>query len=294
MSTTPTRILVPTDFSLSANRVLPLAKKIAERFDAEIHLLHVRVLLDDPYVDSETLDEVERVLAVSEPPTRQALEEAGNNGRTPIRAHMKRGIVAAQIILDAITEYDCDLVIMGTHGRRGLKRLLTGSVAQEVVHHSPVPVLTIRADADDPRLPKKILVAVDFSERSLSAVGWAAAVAPALDAEITLLHVVEPPIYPGFYSLNLLPEKDREQIVNDCHNTLFNIASENLGDVPFATAVIYDHVAQGICSFAEKKNHDLVVLATKGLSGLAHIALGSVAERVVRLASTPVLTVRGS
>jgi len=294
MTLTPKAILVPTDFSPASDSALDLARDLAGPFNAEIHLLHVRTVFDGPIVSPEDLNEVERVLAMSDARTLQTLEASAKGIEAPTHCHIRRGTAPADAIIDAIGEHDCDLVIMGTHGRRGLKRLLTGSVAQEVVHHSPVPVLTIRADADDPRLPQKILVAVDFSERSLSAVGWAAAVAPALDAEITLLHVVEPPIYPGFYSLNLLPEKDREQIVNDCHNALVNIASEDLGDVPFATAVIYDHVAQGICSFAEKKNHDLVVLTTKGLSGLAHIALGSVAERVVRLASTPVLTARGS
>ncbi len=294
MTQPPKRILVPTDFSPSANRALPLAEKIAERVDAEIHVLHVRVLLDDPHVDSKTLDEVERVLTVSEPATRQALEEVGQNGHAPIHAHMKRGIVAAEVILDAITEYDCDLVIMGTHGRRGLKRLLTGSVAQEVVHHSPVPVLTIRADADDPRLPHKILVAVDFSETSLEAVEWAATIAPALDAEITLLHVVEKMIYPDFYALDSLPEAYMKQIVSHCHKALSDLGTEHLADVPYSTAVIEAQVAQGIASFAEENDHDLVVLATKGLSGVTHTVFGSVAERVVRLSEVPVLTVRGS
>ncbi len=224
----------------------------------------------------------------------KALEEAKKNGRTPIHAHMKRGTVAAQVILDAIAEYDCDLVIMGTHGRRGLKRLLTGSVAQEVVHHSPVPVLTIRADADDPRLPQKILVAVDFSETSLMAVEWAAAIAPALDAEVTLLHIVETLIYPDFYALDSLPEVRMKEVESHCHSSLSDIAKKQLADVASTTAVIQAHPAQGIASFAKENDHDLVVLATKGISGLSHALLGSVAERVVRLSETPVLTVRGS
>ncbi len=294
MTHIPKRILVPTDFSPSANRALPLAKKIAERFDAEIHLLHVRVLLDDPHVDSQTLDKIERVLSDWEPATRLALEEAGMDGLSPIHAHIERGIVAAEVILNAITEYDCDLVIMGTHGRRGLKRLLTGSVAQEVVHHSAVPVLTVRANADDPRLPQKILVAVDFSDTSLEAVQWAAAMAPVLDAKITLLHVVERQVYPDFYVLDSPLEERLKEVVSHCHRSLSDIAKEHLADVPSTTAVIQAHPAQGIASFAEENDHDLVVLATKGLSGLSHALLGSVAERVVRLSETPVLTVRGS
>ena len=64
-------------------------------------------------------------------------------------------------------------------------------------------------------------------------------------------------------------------------------------DVSFTTAVIEDHVAVGVSDFAQYNNLDLVVLATKGLTGLSHAVLGSVAERVVHLSKVPVLTIRG-
>ncbi len=293
MSNTPTRILVPTDFSPASNRAISLAKRMAERFDAEIHLLHVRVLLDDLSVDSEILDEVERILKTSEPATQHVLESAGKNGHTHILTHIERGNAAAPVIIDAVTEYDCDLVIMGTHGRRGINRLLTGSVAQEVVHHSPVPVLTTRAAEGGAFLPHKILAAVDFSETSLEAVEWAANLAETLNGEVTLLHVFEPLIYPDFYVLES-PIEDREDIKDHCLESLAVIATEKLAEVPSTVAVIHGHVAQGISSYAHDNNYDLVVLATNGLSGLSHAVLGSVAERVVRLSTVPVLTVRGT
>ncbi len=117
--------------------------------------------------------------------------------------------------------------------------------------------------------------------------------APALDAEITLVHVVRPVIYPEFYALDLLPEQHRVQIVRRCHEALSGVATERLADVLFTTAVIEDHVAVGVSEFAEENEFDLVVLGTKGLSGLAHAVLGSVTERVVRLSKVPVLTIRG-
>lgn len=291
MSGTPARILVPTDFSPASNRALSLAKKMASRFDAEIHLLHVRVLLDDPSVDSEILDQVERILLSSEPAAQNALVRAGMNGRIPTHSHIKRGMAAAPVIVEAITELDCDLVIMGTHGRRGLNRMLTGSVAQEVVHHSPVPVLTTRAVEGDASLPHKVLAAVDFSETSLVAVDWASNLAASLDGEVTLLHVFEPLVYPDFYVLESTIE-DREDIRDHCLGSLSAIAAERLANVPSAVAVITGHVAQKISSYAHDNEYDLVVLATNGLSGLSHAVLGSVAERVVRLSKVPVLTVR--
>jgi len=292
MSNTPTRILVATDFSPASNRALSLAKKMASHLDAEIHLLHVRVLLDDPSVDSEILDKVEQILTTSEPATQHVLASAGNIGHTAILTHIERGTAAAPVIIEAITEYNCDLVIMGTHGKRGLKRLLTGSVAQEVVHHSPVPVLTTRAAKGGASIPHKILAAVDFSETSLVAVDWAANLAEGLDGEVTLLHVFEPLIYPDFYVLES-PIEDREDIKDHCLDSLSAIATERLSKVPSTVAVIHGHVAQSISSYAHDNDHDLVVLATNGLSGLPHAVLGSVAERTVRLSTVPVLTVRG-
>lgn len=292
MSNTPSRILVPTDFSPASNRALSLAKRMAVHFDAEIHLLHVRVLLDDPTVDSEILDEVERILTSSEPAAQIALERAGRNGRTSLRSHIERGMAAAPVIIEAVTEHDCDLVIMGTHGRRGLNRVLTGSVAQEVVHHSPVPVLTTRADKGPASLPHKILAAVDFSETSLEAVDWAANLAESLNGEVTLLHVFEPIVYPEFFVLDS-PIEDREDIKDHCLDSLSAIATERLANTPSTVAVITGPVAQKISSYAHDNEYDLVVLATNGLSGLSHAILGSVAERVVRLSTVPVLTVRG-
>lgn len=291
MPHTPQRILVPTDFSPASNRALSLAKKMALNFDAEIHLLHVRVLFDDPSTDSEVLNEVERILASAEQTTRETLERAGRNGRGSIHSHIERAFAAAPIIVEAVTKFDCDLVIMGTHGRRGLNRMLTGSVAQEVVHRSPVPVLTTRAAEGGTSLQHKILAAVDFSETSLVAVDWTAALAESLNSEVTLLHVFEPLVYPDFFVLDS-PIEDREDIKDHCFESLTTIATERLANVTSNVVVITGHVAQKIAAYAHNNKYDLVVLSTNGLSGLSHVVLGSVAERVVRISTVPVLTVR--
>ena len=116
---------------------------------------------------------------------KQALKQAGANGSARTHTHIKRGISPAEVIIDAVGEYACDLVIMGTHGRRGFKRLLAGSVAREVVHLSPVPVLTTRGKSDGRFPPLQILVPVDFSESCFKAIRWVGAVATVLGAEIT-------------------------------------------------------------------------------------------------------------
>lgn len=150
MAHIPTRILVPIDFSAASDRALSMAKEGADGFGAEIHLIHVRAAVDDPAIDTAILDEVEQILTVSESKTRQALEQAGKHRGARVHAHIKRGSTPAASIVDAVSEYGCDLVMMGTHGRRGLKGLLFGSVAERVIQLSEIPVLTVRGKTPIP------------------------------------------------------------------------------------------------------------------------------------------------
>ena len=292
MAMTPKRILVPTDFSPASDCALHLASELAGPFEAEIHLLHVRTMVDNPVVSPEDLDEVERILAMSDAETQKTLEKSAQGIDATTRCHVTRGTAPAEAILDAVSEFHCDLVLMGTNGRRGLKNLLVGSVAKEVVHRSPVPVLTTRAATGRAFPPKKILVAFDSSEDSLRAVLLAAEWARLLRAEVTLLHAVEPVTYPSFYAHYTVDGKYLDEISTQCREALEEVAKEHLRAVTHETSVIHAQASEGITDFASSHGFDLVVLATRGLSGIAHTLFGSVAERVTQTSEVPVLTVR--
>ncbi len=292
MTLTPKSILIPTDFSPASDNALKLAGELAGPFSAEIHLIHVRATVDNPIMSLEDIDEVEQVLAMSDARAQQVLEKSALGIDAPTHCHIRRGVAPADAIIKAISEHNCDLVIMGTLGRRGLKGLLMGSVAKEVVHRSPVPVLTTRAETSGTFPPKKILVAYDSSDDSLQAVLLAAEWAALLPAEITLLHAMEPVTYPDFYAHYTLREDHMKRLGRQCHDALAEVGSEHLRAVTHETAVVYAQAADGITEFASTNDFDLVVLATRGLSGIAHALFGSVAERVTQLSSIPVLTVR--
>ena len=294
MALTPKHILVPIDFSPASDCALDLAKGLAGPFEAEVHLLHVRTTIDNPVVSSEDFDEVEQILAISDAKTRQTLEESAKEIDTPTHCHVKRGKAPANTILDAIDEYHCDLVIMGTNGRRGFKGLIVGSVAKEVVHRSPVPVLTTRTKVARSFPPKKILIAYDSSEDSLKAVLLAAEWARLFAAEVTLLHVMELETYSGLYSQYTPSESYLKRASQQCHEALAKVGGDHLDTVTHETAVIHAHPAFGITQFGSTNQFDLAVLATRGLSGIAHTLFGSVAERVTQLSEIPVLTVRDS
>ena len=293
MTPHPRRILVPTDFSETADHALALARRLAVRFAAEIHLLHVRILLEDPHLVEEQQREFERLLTRSDQKTREMLGRQTPGDAVVVHPHLVRGMSASESILEATGDLGCDLVIMGTHGRRGIKHLLIGSVAEQVVRTAPVPVLTIRADAsisDDPI--SRILVPFDFSDGALAAVELAGGWAQALHAQVTLLHVVEPVVYPEFYAVDLLPDEMLGHIQERSTKALDELAAERLPGIPVTSEIAVGRAAETIVETAEPARHDLLIVSTRGLSGIEHLLLGSVAEGVIRRARIPVVTVR--
>ncbi len=94
----------------------------------------------------------------------------------------------------------------------------------------------------------------------------------------------------GFF--DSLPEEHMRRVVRQCHDALEKVAREHLPDLSCEVAVVEGHVAESIRRYALDHDQDLTVIATRGLSGVAHVVLGSVAERLVRCSEVPVLTVR--
>ena len=143
------RILVPTDGSAGVERAVEEAAELAAVHGAEVHSVYVLNTANFASLPMETSWE-----GVSDM-LRQDGEEALERVRTllesyevPVRTHLIEGSPAREIV-DFATEEDCDLIVMGTHGRGGIDRLLLGSVAERVVRGSPIPVLTVRVREED-------------------------------------------------------------------------------------------------------------------------------------------------
>lgn len=136
-------ILVPTDFGEAAERARRFATEIALRFDAKLTLAHFWEAPAYPHLGSlyASWDFVTPVGQAAEQELAQVLVELRR--RIPCAAGICRMGSPWQEILHVIDEIDVDLVVMGTHGRRGIARMLLGSVAEKVVRTSPVPVLTV-------------------------------------------------------------------------------------------------------------------------------------------------------
>ena len=290
------RILFPTDFSASAERALDMALLLAQEFAAELHMLHAVVLHeDDPHDPAHHFPDTAVIHERLEKLADSAMSDLLDRGReTEIRIQRvkSRGIAAAPTILDYAGEWDADLIVMGTQGRRGASHLFLGSVAEEVVSHASCPVLTVRGGETAEALGSldRILVPVDFSEHSRSSLRAAAELARRCGAELQALHVVEEVIHPSYFDQTI--DVSRELVLR-ATAALDELVEEVVGEVRVERRVVRGQRAvPEIVSFAEEKGSDLIVTSTHGLGGLEQFLFGSTAKRVVQLSPVPVLVLK--
>jgi len=142
------RILVATDFSNSSQRALELAVGIADQFGSELTLVHSWEAPDYSYaaglyVPVDVVAPIERAAVARLEDATTELKQRFPKAKSLLRA----GVPWEQVLASA-TQTKADLIVMGTHGRRGLERALLGSVAEKVVRMSPVPVLTVHGAAE--------------------------------------------------------------------------------------------------------------------------------------------------
>lgn len=280
------RILFPTDFSDGAARAFPHAAFLADQHDAELHIVNV---MENERQDEPTL-----------PTTLGTLREwLGSSTNSPdldtlsfVQKQIHGGVVAERLLAYAEDE-DVDLVVMGTHGRRGVRRMLLGSVTEEVVRMADCPVLTVRSDAEEAPSPtiRRVLVPVDFSDASRVALLHGRDIAQTFGAKIHLLHVVEEVVYPSAYGVNP-PLQSMDKLLSRLESTLGEMARVNLGSENVTVRAIHGYAPLSILEYAEGHDVDLIVIATHGRSGFDRFLLGSVAERVLRRASKPVFVVK--
>ena len=274
-------VLHPTDLSPSAGAAQPLAFELARR-GARLRLLCVDGPLDGR----------------PEAKSLRALKRYAGSAVGEVETSVVRDVSPAQGILRAATEQAVDLIVMGTHGSRGLSRLLLGSTAREVVQLAPCAVLTVRHGVEGRMTPPltdlAILAAVDFSEASIAALAEAARLARVLQARLDVVLVVEPPPvyarYPTYGAHDAPRPPFVERMQQDVQALRDEVASE--GTSPGGAVVTWGKPAREIARVAEETGASLLVVGTHGRRGAERLLLGSVAETLVRTAPCPVLTIK--
>jgi nucleotide-binding universal stress UspA family protein len=297
-------ILLPVDGSTFSEHGLPVALDIARRAGAQLHIVQVHESMQSHlYPDGLTVydESWDESLRTQEQEYMQSLalrcqERAGVSPRTEVL----EGPTAATLGSYA-AEMGIDLIVMTTHGRGGISRAWVGSTADALVRRAAVPILLIRpkdqaVDWDHVAAPRHILIPLDGSPLSESAIEPALALGSLSDARYTLLRVVLPIPFVMAPSA-AVPVFDetgarRSQAESELYleRTAERLRRRN---VPVDTAsVIHTTPALGVLDFAATHGIDAIAMATRGRGGWSRIALGSVADKVMRGSLLPTLLFR--
>ena len=282
------KLLVTLDGSPLAEKALPYATYIAKKHGSEIFLLSIGSAPGNERIKALSCAYLEL--------KQNQLEKEGVKATSEI---VYGGNVAERIV-EFADKHDIDLIAICTHGYSGFKRLMMGSVAEKVIGNTNRPVLLIRRGSKDEVAGMgRILLPLDGSFFSETAIPYATEMARGLNATITLLAVSEPPVIPSDRPPDIKPswEEYKKALVEEAKQQAEQYLDRVKGDiekdkVKAKCQVVVGEIADGICSVADCENVDMVVMATHGRTGVSRLVFGSVARRIADESCQPVLLVR--
>lgn len=281
-------ILIPTDGSEVAETAAQKAVSLAERFDAELHVIYVV----EPERLSYIVDDARGELTRRGTEAIERIEtQADEAGITTTTAVIDDGEVVHRSILDYAADQEIDLIVMGTHGRGGIGRMVLGSVAEQTLRESPVPVMTVHEDTVIDTSLDSLLVPFDGSESAMAAVDQAIDLAKTTDGTINLLNVVNYSAISGGEIASGMVIDALEEAGEQALAAAAERIEEN-GVMVGDSAVEIGSPFRTIVKYAEQNDIDCIVMGTHGRSGVDRLLLGSVTERVIRQTELPVIATK--
>lgn len=294
-------VLVPLDGSETGERALPWAKAVADS-NAEIVLMEVtpvasavRAFGGQVIGTAETIQEGYRQMA------QQQLDDAvakwfGSGER--VSTVIATGDPGEQILAVAASK-GAELIVMSSHGRGAIGRFVSGSVADRVVRHAPVPVMIIGPDGDiDPHVKiERIIAPIEDTPLSQGALPIASALSKLTGAPVTVINVVVPSsdisaIYPGM--IGTIPpsafEDATERMTAEAHETVQRAQRRLASDGVSASGEVYAGNAADSIKTALRPG-DVIVLSSHARQGLARWVIGSTSLKLIRNGQAPVVVV---
>lgn len=297
----PERILVAVDLSPASLEALREAHARAVATGAALAVVHVLPHLYNLHTLFPQDNQAGMLgLAELEQRMRSALDDRVRAvvGPGDVTFFVEQGVDYAEIIRRA-EAWPADLLVVGSQGHTGLSRLVLGSVAERVVRYAPCPVLIVRPGrSSSDGEGRCVLVATDLSDPSLPAVSAGINEARRLDARLVVAHSLDATDSAWRAALGNLfgaaPVVPPPELQDKLRAALEDTLSQSLQRLGGAgeVAVLEGSPAAAVVRYASEISADLLVIGTHGRTGLARVALGSVADRIVRTAECSVLAVR--
>jgi len=299
------KIAVGIDFSPESTRAARQAIEIARHAGAEVVLVHAQLFVELPPVGPDPEAQVRAALDSYRSRIARELEESRARLADLRAALSGQGPEVSQVLVEGTTDealgaaardLGADLLVVGTHGRTGLRWFFLGSVAQRVVRLAPVDVLVARGDPGGRGGFHNLLVATDFSPSSLRGLDRAMELASP-HGRVHVVHCHQVPFFAGSGEEMVI---GATAIVDETVEKELRARGEELlaprrrpGGPALDFDLLHDEPAIGIVHWLEARPHDLAVLGSHGRKGIRRAVLGSVAEAVARRAPCSVLVARG-
>jgi nucleotide-binding universal stress UspA family protein len=286
-------ILLPLDGSPLAELAIPYATTLARRAGASIVLVQAVQAHTPPGMDQTDaeLDVMSRAQTYV-----QSIVARLDADHVRAVAHVYYDD-PAHAILDAAERQSADLIMMSTHGRTGIGRMLYGSVADLVLRHATVPVFLVPANVSTAapleQGPLSLLVPLDGSQLAEEALASAELLPLDRTTKVTLLRVVEPPVYPLYGDGYAYIPYDEDADLADARQYVQEQVTRLQANGHVAEGkVAVGQAAAMIAATAHEVHPDIIVMATHGHGGLSRMILGSVATNTLRQATIPLLLTR--
>jgi nucleotide-binding universal stress UspA family protein len=265
MNRFPKKILLATDGSENTAQASKAAIDISRRRDSEVHLIHVWHDVHTPhahaFVKSELRQQGREILD-------EEVKRIGEMGGSVTRSHLREGRTFVEVI-KLSDELEADLLLVGSHGYRGVRRMLMGSQSEDIVHHAHRPVLVMRR-GEYVWPPARIVVGDDFSEDARKAAQLAANFGKLFGARMLLVHAVP-----------RLPQASSEAVevkLEDRAGALEDILLQR----PQTRIAAGDSAEVLIDGAQESEEPTLVAVGSRGLGLVGRLRLGSVSTKVIR------------
>ena len=292
------RIMLPLDGSKLAERALGVALPLAERHGATLDLVSVHEPVLPTTVTTGTPSYDTALDAEQRDAMRRYLERTAGRLRKRVPLHVETAFREGRVVptlAQLARERRAQLIVLSTHGRGGFQRLWLGSIADGLLRHAPVPVLLLRGARGATKTPgpaavfRRIIVALDGSRRAEGAIAAAEMLLGGDPGLVTLVHVLHP------MTMAVAMHSPRRPDAEFTAAYLEPLAAQlrtREREVTIETRVDAN-VARAVNEVVSAMGADLVALSPQGLRGAGRFFVGSVADKLIRTATVPVLVVPG-
>ena len=275
-------ILIPVDFSKESEKALQVAARVAHKINAKLLLCHMAGI-EELVINQNQAQAVQQNIFQLKLAEKQFSEFTD---KEYLEGLVVEPVLQKELNFESIGEFasdvDASLIVMGTHGTSGFKEVISGSNTEKVVRSSQVPVLVVKEN-DLNFNPEKIVLASNFDEEVIPAYKKVLEIAEMFESRVELIYVNLP-------GSNFKSTNEMDEILLNFFTKLNH--PEPLSAIKKVNRIAHYSIEEGIMSYAQLSQVDVIAIPTHGRTGVSRLLKGSVSEDIANHSILPVLTLK--